>query len=173
MDIKNICADDWVFTNHRSHYHALLKSNDPKWLKERIHKGYSSHINSKKYKIFSSAIVGGCIPIALGTAMAIKRKGGKEKVFCFIGDQASEMGCLWEAVKYTVNWGLPIFFIVENNKIGSNMPTCDVWGKQTPIIDPQVINYDYNFTKTHYGIGEFVKFKDEKGKDIYSQGGMW
>ncbi len=75
---KKIKPQDWVFSTHRSHYHALLKSKNKKWLlNEILVKANSSHINSKKYKIFTSAIVGGNIPIALGTAMGIKRKERK------------------------------------------------------------------------------------------------
>ena len=81
---KNIKDKDWVFSTHRSHYHALLKSKNPKWLKEEIFAKRSSHINSSKYKIFTSAIVGGNLPIALGTALAIKGRKGKEKVWCFV-----------------------------------------------------------------------------------------
>lgn len=156
---KQIKDDDWVFSNHRAHYHILLKSKDKKWMMREIKKGHSDHINSNKYKIFTSVIVGGIIPIALGTAMAIKRKGGKNKVWCFIGDHASEMGCFDEAVKYAENFDLPVIFIIENNKIGSNMETEKVWGKQIKIISPKVINYEYSMTKSHYGIGEWIKFK--------------
>ena len=71
---KKIKPNDWVFSTHRSHYHALLKSNDRDWLiNEIIVNANSSHINSNKYKIFTSAIVGGNIPIALGVAMGTKR----------------------------------------------------------------------------------------------------
>jgi pyruvate dehydrogenase E1 component alpha subunit len=77
---KKVKPEDWVFTTHRSHYHALLKSKDKEWLmNEIIVKAQSSHINSAKYKIFSSSIVGGIIPIALGTALGIKRRKGKIK----------------------------------------------------------------------------------------------
>jgi len=72
---KNIKERDWVFSTHRSHYHALLKSGNKDWLmNEIIVNANSSHINSAKYKIFTSAIVGGIIPIALGTALGIKLK---------------------------------------------------------------------------------------------------
>jgi len=78
---KKIKKDDWVFSTHRSHYHALLKSNNPEWVKKQIFLNRSMHINSKKYKFFTSSIVGGILPIALGAALAIKRRKGKEKVW--------------------------------------------------------------------------------------------
>ena len=82
IDIKN----DWVFSNWRNHYHALLKGINKQKLKEMIINGKSMGINSKKHKFYSSSIVGGCLPVALGTALAIKIRKKKSKVWCFIGD---------------------------------------------------------------------------------------
>lgn len=163
-DIKN---EDWVFSTHRAHYHSLLKSKDKNWLmNEIIDKANSSHINSKKYKIFTSAIVGGIIPIALGVAMGIKMKKKKEKVWCFVGDMAAEMGCFWEALKYAIGEKLPIVFIIENNNIGCNTPTNKVWKVRQRITKKgrHVIFYDYKRTHGHYGIGEWVIFKKKKFK---------
>lgn len=149
---KHIKTNDWVFSTHRSHYHALLKSNDAKWVKQEILDANSIHINSDKHKIFTSAIVGGILPIALGTAMGIKLRGGKEKVWVFVGDMCSEMGVFWECVKLMQGKGLPIFFIVEDNQLGVTTPTLDVWGQRTKIDDPQVIYYDYIRKYPHHGI---------------------
>jgi pyruvate dehydrogenase E1 component alpha subunit len=186
---KNIKDDDWVFTTHRSHFHALLKSGDRKWLmKEIIKNANSSHINSKKYKIFTSAIVGGIIPIALGTAIGIKRNniisvdtnfanpkkkivgkclGYASHVWCFVGDMASEMGCFSEAVKYALGEDLPITFIIEDNELGCNTPTREVWKTSSCLAlevfsHPKVIHYKYKRVYPHYGIGEWVTFKNEK-----------
>lgn len=162
---KQIKKEDWVFTTHRSHYHALLKSKDKDWLmNEIIVKAQSSHINSKKYKIFSSAIVGGIIPIALGVALGIKLKKGKERVFCFVGDMAAEMGYYYECIKYAENFDLPITFIVEDNSWGCSTKTKDAWGKRTILKSKKQIIYKYKRIYEHYGIGSWVIFKDKKYK---------
>lgn len=172
---KQIKPQDWVFSTHRSHYHALLKSKDEEWLlNEIIVNANSSHINSRKHKIFTSAIVGGIIPIALGTALAIKLKNGKEKVWCFVGDMASEMGCFTEALKYANSEDLPITFIIEDNCIGCNTPTRKVWKKSAcEILEekqdlkkyyPKIIYYKYKRFYPHYGIGEWVTLKNENLK---------
>jgi len=185
---KKIKDNDWVFTTHRSHYHALLKSEDWSWLmNEIIVNANSSHINSAKYKIFSSAIVGGCIPIALGTAMGIKRNWDNgwrnvnlstmdvEKgiigtcmdmphVWCFVGDMASEMGCFDEAIKYAKGHDLPITFIIEDNGIANNTPTYEVWGQRSFPINKYCIYYTYNRVYPHYGVGEWIIFKKKKFK---------
>jgi len=70
---KEIKPQDWVFTTYRSHYHALLKGVPEQRLKDWILDNKSIHFMDKEYKVFSSAIVGGCLPIALGVAMAIRK----------------------------------------------------------------------------------------------------
>src|SRR3990167_6230233 len=71
---KEIKPNDWVVTTYRSHYHALLKGVPEQRLKDWILDNKSIHFMDSEYKIFSSAIVGGTLPIALGAAMAIKNK---------------------------------------------------------------------------------------------------
>ena len=191
---KDIKSDDWVFSTHRSHYHALLKSNDKDWLmNEIIVNANSSHINSKKYKIFTSAIVGGNIPIALGVAMGIKRNniitvdmnvkltkkqkakgiigrslGYASYVWCFVGDMASEMGCFWEAVKYAEGEDLPITFIIEDNSLGCDTPTNKVWKstyfKYGNIPSSKVIYYKYERFYPHCGCNIMLNFKKKKFK---------
>ncbi len=165
---KHIKPQDWVFTTHRSHYHALLKSKDKEWvINEIINKARSSHINSKKHKIFSSAIVGGVIPIALGVAFALKRKKAKNKVWCFVGDMAAEMGQMWEALKYAKFNNLPIVYVVEDNKIGCNTPTKKAWGSSQKYLENRhLIHYTYQRKYPHYGIGEWIVFSDKKTKGV-------
>ena len=55
-------------------YHALLHGFPKDKLKKMIVAGKSMSINSRRYKFFSSSIVGGGIPIALGLALALKKE---------------------------------------------------------------------------------------------------
>ena len=105
---KDVEPDDWVFSTHRSHYHALLKGIPPEWIKAEILKGNSIHLMNKEYKFFTSAIVNGITPIAMGVAMAIKRRGGKEKVWCFVGDMAASVGIYHECLRYANAQCLPL-----------------------------------------------------------------
>jgi len=151
---KNIKNEDWVFSTWRSHYHALLKTGDKEWLRNEILKNRSLHINSKKYKIFTSAIVGGIIPIALGTALAIKRKNLDRHVWCFVGDMSSESGIFHECTKYAGGHNLPITFIIEDNGTSVYTPTKEVWKEGKP----NIIKYKYERVYPHYGIGKWVDF---------------
>ena len=63
---KRISENDWVFSTWRSHYHALLKGVSPYWLESEILDGRSISIINREKKFYSSAIVGGIIPIATG-----------------------------------------------------------------------------------------------------------
>ena len=71
---KKIKKNDWVFSGWRNHYHALLKGCSKKHVKNQIILGRSMTLNSIKDKFFSSSIVGGVLPIALGVALSIKKK---------------------------------------------------------------------------------------------------
>jgi len=152
---ERVDENDWVFSTHRSHYHSLLKSQDIAWVRKEIFNKRSSHINSKKHKIFTSAIVGGCVPIALGVALALKLKKSKRKAWCFVGDMASEMGIFNECLKYAYGHSLPITYVIENNGLGVNTPTGEVWGKTTDWIDlkdGKLDGYSYKRTYPHYGV---------------------
>ena len=71
---KNIKKNDWVFCSWRSHYQCLLKGVPTKTLKKEIIEGKSISLCFMKHKIYSSAIVGGILPISLGMALSFKRK---------------------------------------------------------------------------------------------------
>ena len=70
---KGIKSADWVFSSWRSHYHCLLKGVPSKRLYDDILSGKSITLIYPEFNIFTSAIVAGIVPIALGTAMAIKK----------------------------------------------------------------------------------------------------
>lgn len=76
---KNIKPQDWVATTYRSHYHALLKGVPEEKLKNWILDNKSIHFMDKEYKIFSSAIVGGTLPVALGIALGLKMNNQRKK----------------------------------------------------------------------------------------------
>ena len=71
---KDIRPQDFVFCTWRSMFHALLKGIPEEELFQMILDGRSMFIMSKANNFMSSAIVGGCLPIAMGVAAGIKRK---------------------------------------------------------------------------------------------------
>ncbi len=156
---EGIKPDDWVFSTHRSHYHALLKGIPSQWLRQEILDNHSIHISNRGYRFFSSAIVGGNCPIALGVALAIKRKGLSSKVWCFVGDMGAETGIFYECLKYASRNDLPITFVIEDNEFSVNTPTEEAWGlgKAKPDTD-KLMYYKYTRILPHMGGGKWVAF---------------
>lgn len=154
---KKIKKSDWVFSTWRSHYHALLHGIDYKWLKKEILSGRSMGIINKKKKFFSSAIVGGVLPIAMGVALSLKRKKLKNKVWVFVGDMTYETGMFHEVYKYSKNFKLPIKFVVEDNGLSTNTPTIKAWGKKQKV-SGDIIYYKYKRKFPHHGTGTWLLF---------------
>ena len=155
---KYIKKSDWVFSTWRSHYHALLKGVPSEWLEEEILAGRSITIVNQEEKFYSSAIVGAIIPIATGVAMANKRDGKDDKVWCFIGDMAFETGGFYEMHKYAQRYDLPIRFVVEDNGVSTNTPTEETWNGIKREVPNDVIWYDYKKEWPHYGTGKWIVF---------------
>ena len=155
---NKVGIEDWVFSTWRSHYHALLHGVEPSVLKHTILDGKSITIVDKDSKFYSSAIVTGTLPIALGVAKALKLQGSPNKVWVFLGDMAFESGIFYEVHKYARNYDLPLHFVVEDNGVSTNTPTLDTWGGIQREIPEDVIYYKYESKFPHYGTGKWVVF---------------
>jgi len=159
---KKVKKDDWVFCSWRSHYQCLLKGVPKDVLKKEIIDGKSISLCFPKYKIYSSAMVGGSIPIAVGVAMSIKKNKKKNKVFCFMGEMTSETGIAHESIKYSRNFNLPIHFIIEDNKKSVCTNTRKAWNQKKltyeGLSDKYVTYYHYNLKYPHAGAGKRVQF---------------
>jgi TPP-dependent pyruvate/acetoin dehydrogenase alpha subunit len=153
---KDIHPEDWIFTSYRQHYHALLHGVPEDKLFDAICEGHSMTLQFPEHRLFSSAIVGGHLSIAVGVAMAIKAKSLPRKVWCFLGDMASTIGAYHEASRYAARWFLPITFVIEDNGLSCNTPTEKVWGEAG--ILPQVKQYKYERQHPHVGIDKWVQF---------------
>ena len=159
---KKIKKNDWVFCSWRSHYQCLLKGVPAKILKKEILDGKSISLCFPEYKIYSSAIVGGSIPIAVGLALSLKRKKQKDKVYCFMGDMTSETGIAHECIKYSRNYKLPIHFIIEDNSKSVCTDTRKAWATKKLSYqnksDKYVTYYKYKLKYPHAGAGKRVQF---------------
>jgi TPP-dependent pyruvate/acetoin dehydrogenase alpha subunit len=159
---KKIKKKDWIFCSWRSHYHCLLKGVPEKLVLKEIMDGKSISLCFPKYRVYSSAIVGGSIPIALGVALANKKKKSKDKVFCFVGDMTSETGIMAESLKYAENHKLPIHFIVEDNNLSVCTDTKKVWKMKKKTFEKKkskyISYYKYKLKYPHAGAGIRVEF---------------
>jgi|TARA_Y100000294_G_scaffold178025_1_gene206518 pyruvate dehydrogenase E1 component alpha subunit len=159
---EKVKKNDWVICSWRSHYQCLLKGVPENLLIKEILKGKSISLCFKKYKILSSAIVGGNVPIAVGVAKALKLKKSKNKVFCFLGDMTSETGIVHECIKYSMNYNLPIIFVIEDNNLSVCTDTRKIW-KQNKLSyeknkNNKIIFYKYKNKYPHAGAGIRLQF---------------
>jgi pyruvate dehydrogenase E1 component alpha subunit len=154
---KRVSENDWVFSTWRSHYHWLLKGASADYAEALILDGKSITLCDIDDKFYASAIVGGTLSIALGTAMGIKQKGSDEKIFVFVGDMSFESGIFYEVHKYARNFDLPIVFVVEDNAVSTYTPTEATWNTKREI-PSDVIHYTYKSKYPHYGSGKWVVF---------------
>ena len=159
---QNIRQQDWVFCSWRSHYQCLLKGVPPTEVKQEILAGRSISLCFPAYRIYSSAIVGGVLPIALGVAMSIKRRREDSRVYCFLGEMTAETGIAHECIKYCRNFGLPVHFVVEDNGKSVCTNTREAWniGKLSfdGVKDDLVTYYGYQSKFPHAGAGQRVQF---------------
>ncbi len=133
---------DWMYTTHRNRGHVLARGGDLfKVLSELLGKetGYSKgkggnlHIAAPDLHIpLASAMLGGSLPLAVGTAMGAKLEGTKRVVLSFMGDGTLSEGIFYEAINLAVLWQVPVIFLCENNSgtpsnlRGSGLVTTDI-----------------------------------------------
>lgn len=83
------------------------------------------HPNTKIPGIeFHSGSLGHLPSVAIGVAMDIKMRGGKNKVVCIMGDGELNEGTCWEAVLVANAYKLDnLIFVIDRNHFQANMPT--------------------------------------------------
>jgi pyruvate dehydrogenase E1 component alpha subunit len=159
---SNIKDDDFVFTTWRSHYHALLKGVEPSILMREILEGRSISLNFPDKRLYSSAIAGTHIPIAVGLAYSIRLKNRDERVWCFLGDMVSESGIAEVSFKFSERFKLPITFVIEDNNRSVCSDTRKVWNSLNLNHQEKkysnVISYSYRSKYPHAGAGIRVQF---------------
>ena len=125
-----VCAhlnvDDAIFTTYRSHGQYLSKGGDLNRMIAELHcketgcakgRGGSMHLMDLSAGHYgSSAIVGGCLPIATGMAFAQQRQNKGAVTVTFFGDGATDEGIFYESVNYAMLKKLPVVFVLENNE---------------------------------------------------------
>ena len=158
---KTVAPRDWICCSWRSHYHCLLKGVPPDRLKYEIMMGRSISLCFPEYRIISSAIVGGIIPIAVGIAMGMKRAGDPAKVHVFVGDMTAATGIAYECSNYAAHHMLNMRYVIEDNGLSVCTPTAAAWGRSMPaMLDGalEVARYGYASKWPHAGAGKRIQF---------------
>lgn len=153
---KDFQQGDWAFSSWRNHYHALLAGVPPEEVRKQILDGKSMTVCSSEYRFMASAIVSGCIPIALGVGWEIKHRGGSERVWLFLGDMAAQTGMAMECHNYAKEHNLPLIFVLEDNGKSVCTITKDVWPEYRGI-KPDYY-YQWTLPWPHAGAGKRIQF---------------
>ena len=117
--------DDVITSTHRGHGHVLAKGLSPRRMLAELMgredgachgRGGSMHVADPAIGIFgANGIVGAGLPIAVGAAHALRRRGAGQVAIAFFGDGAIAAGAFHEAVNLAALWQLPVAFVCENN----------------------------------------------------------
>ena len=154
--------EDWVFCSWRSHYKCLLKGVPRELVMNEVLSGRSISLCFPRYRVYSSAIVAGNLPIAVGVASALKRDQRDGHVWCFIGDMTAELGMAHTCIKYALGHDLPVTFVVEDNGKSVMTDTKSVWGLTESSFAherPRNVRYfEYQSRYPHAGAGQRVEF---------------
>lgn len=129
----NLNEDDYVFSTHRGHGHALAKGCDLKRVFAElmgratgVSGGYggSMHLFEPARGLMGgNGIVAGGVTLALGTAYASKYKKDGKVTVCFFSEGASNEGWCHEAMNMAALWKLPLIFACENNLFAATTPS--------------------------------------------------
>ncbi len=118
---------DYVVTGYRCHGSSLALGMSPRVAMAELFgketgcskgKGGSMHLfDVKAGNLGGHGIVGGQLPLGLGTAFAqwYKKTGGV--TFCFMGDGAVNQGTFNEALNLASLYRVPCIYVVENNGV--------------------------------------------------------
>lgn len=130
---SQLTPEDYITSTHRGHGHCIAKgARLDRAMAELMGKatGYckgrsgSMHIaDFSKGNLGANAIVGGGIPIAVGSALASQMQQQNRISISFFGDGASNEGTFHESLNLAAVWKLPVVFICENNLYGISVPS--------------------------------------------------
>ena len=118
-------SSDRVFSNHRAHGHYLAKGGDLNSMVAELYgratgccggRGGSMHlIDLSAGFMGSTPIVGGTVPLAVGSAWAANLQGKDYVTVVFFGDGCFEEGVMHESLNFASLHRLPVVFVCENN----------------------------------------------------------
>ncbi len=117
--------DDAVYSGHRAHGHAIAKGAPiDRLMAELMGResgvcrglGGSMHLVDEPHGFMgATGVVGGNLPLALGTALTQHLQGTDRVTVVFFGDGAVQAGHFNESINLAALWELPVIFVCENN----------------------------------------------------------
>ena len=159
-------STDTVASTHRGHGHALAKGVAlPGFFAEIMGRasgvcggrGGSMHVADLSIGMLgANGIVAAGIPIATGSALALKIKDVGDVAVVYFGDGALAEGVVHECLNVSALWSLPVLFVCENNG----------WSEFSPI--EKQLATDLGRLATAFGI----EHADVDGNDVLTVAGQ-
>ena len=123
---------DAVYSGHRAHGHAIATGAAlDRTMAELMGRedglcrglGGSMHLVDVACGFMgATGVVGGNVPIALGSALAARHRGSTAVAVVFFGDGAVQAGHFNETVNLATLWALPLILVCENNGFAEFTP---------------------------------------------------
>jgi pyruvate dehydrogenase E1 component alpha subunit len=123
--MRALRPEDAVVGTYREHGHAIARGVSMRSLMAELcgkatgccrGRGGSMHIFDARTRFYGgNAIVAGCLPLAVGLALAEKLQRRNGIVACFFGEGAVAEGEFHESMNLAMLWRLPVLFVCENN----------------------------------------------------------
>lgn len=127
-----LSVTDRIISTHRGHGHCIAKGARLDRMMAELFgrvdgychgKGGSMHIAAFDVGMLgANGIVGGGLPIALGSALAAKMDDADLATVAFFGDGATGEGAFHESLNLSALWNLPVIWVCENNQYASDTP---------------------------------------------------
>lgn len=119
----SLSEDDYLYGTHRSHGHFIARGADVNRMMAELAgraNGYCEGLGGSMHLVAAevnamgaTGIVGGTLPMALGTALA--HRGSGQVVAVYFGDGAANTGGFHESLNIAALWKLPVVLVCENN----------------------------------------------------------
>jgi pyruvate dehydrogenase E1 component alpha subunit len=129
---SQLSDDDAVYGNHRAHGHAIAKGAPLEGVMAELMGrdgglcrglGGSMHLVDVDHGFLgATGVVGGNVPLALGSALASRLRGQESVAVVFFGDGAAQGGIFVESVNLASLWALPVILVCENNGFAEFTP---------------------------------------------------
>ncbi len=129
--VEALEAQDAIVATYREHGQALARGIGMDVLMAELYgkqegccrgRGGSMHVFDAARRFYGgNAIVGGGLPLAVGTALADRMAGRDAVTACFFGDGAVDEGAFHESMNLAALWKLPVLFVCENNLYSMGM----------------------------------------------------
>ena len=130
-----LLINDKMYSNHRAHGHYLAKGGSLNAMIAELYgrasgccggRGGSMHMIDLDVGFMGATpIVGGTVPLAVGSAWATKLQKKTDVTVIFLGDGCFEEGVVHESLNFAALHHLPVLFVCENNDLSVYTRRCE------------------------------------------------